>query len=58
MIIVKSDTFITHGRLATFINENNIKQANILAITDGPQGATIYFYADSETKEITHGLFS
>jgi hypothetical protein len=58
MIILKSDTFVTHGRLATFINENNIKREDILTITDGPQGCTIYFYADAEIKEITHGLFS
>jgi rRNA maturation protein Rpf1 len=58
MTILKAETFSTPGRLALFINENKIVPANILVITDGTHGPTIYFYADSEVKEITHGLFS
>jgi hypothetical protein len=58
MIIVKTDYFTTPARLALFINENNIKREDILSITDGARGFTIFFYADSETEEVTHGLFS
>jgi hypothetical protein len=58
MIIVKTDSFNTPDRLALFINENNIKRQDILTITDGPRGFTIFYYGDSETEEVTHGLFS
>jgi hypothetical protein len=58
MIIVKTDSFSTPARLALFINENNIKRQDILSITDGARGLTIFFYGDSEIEEITHGLFS
>ncbi len=58
MIILKSESFITYQRLTRFVNENNIKRGDILTITDGNQGVVIYFYADSEIKEITHGMFS
>ncbi|MDN3581447.1 hypothetical protein [Mucilaginibacter flavus] len=58
MIILKSEKFALHSRLVRFVNENNIKREDILTITDGPQSVVLYFYADSETEEITHGLFS
>jgi hypothetical protein len=58
MIIVKTDSFSTPDRLARFINENDIKREDILTITDGARGLTIFFYGDSEVEEITHGLFS
>lgn len=31
---------------------------DILSITDGARGFTIFYYGDSEVEEITHGLFS
>jgi hypothetical protein len=58
MIILKSDYFSTHARLATFINENYIKKEDILAITQDQGVFTIFFYADDAKEEITHGLFS
>jgi hypothetical protein len=58
MIILKSDYFSTHERLARFINENHIKREDILVITQIPGSFTILFYADDAVEEITHGLFS
>lgn len=58
MIVLKSDYFSTHERLTRFINENNIKREDILAITQAPSMYTIFFYGDDAVKEITHGLFS
>lgn len=57
MRILKTDIFSTNKRLARFINENNITPANILSITASAGGFAIFFYGDSETEEITHGLF-
>ncbi|MES2275474.1 MAG: hypothetical protein V4592_05600 [Bacteroidota bacterium] len=58
MIILKTDSFSSRDRLALFVNENKIKREDILSITDGPYGLTIFFYGDDATVEITHGLFS
>jgi hypothetical protein len=58
MITVKTDSFSTPARLALYINENNIKREDILSITAGTAGFTIFFYGDPEKEEITHGLFS
>lgn len=58
MIVLKSDYFSSHERLTLFINENNIKREDILAITQAPSFFTIFFYADDAVKEITHGIFS
>jgi hypothetical protein len=57
MIVVKTDIFSTNERLARYINENNIKREDILTITGSAGGFAIFFYGDSEVKEITHGLF-
>lgn len=57
MRILKTDIFSTNSRLARFINENNIIPADILAITGSACGFAIFYYGDSETEEITHGLF-
>jgi len=59
MIILKSEYFTTRDRLTRFVNENNIKRADILSITADHGGTfSIFFYADDATKEITHGMFS
>jgi hypothetical protein len=66
MIIVKSHEFssITQtasADIATFINKNNLKKEDILAITVACSGEAtltygIFYYGDSETKEITKGF--
>ncbi len=58
MIVLKSEVFVAHSRLTRYINENHIRREDIVAITDGPHGSTIYFYADDSVEEITHGMFS
>ncbi len=58
MTVLKSDYFATHERLTLFINENNIKREDILAITQSSGSFTIFFFGDPAVQEITHGLFS
>ncbi|WP_165499754.1 hypothetical protein [Pedobacter frigidisoli] len=58
MIILKSDYFSSHERLTRFINENQIKRADILVITQDSGMLIIFFYAEDTIKEITHGIFS
>jgi len=64
MIILKaqdfSGTFTASQDIATFVNKNSIKKEDIVAITvvaivETPH-YTIYYYGDSEHKEITKGL--
>ena len=66
MIIVKNQVFesFTPGAndLAKFININNIKREDIINIVglqtnSGLGGYAIFYYGDSETKEITRGFF-
>ena len=60
MIILKTQAFGDYDNLAKFVNLNNIKREDILAVTSaGPSGGThfIFYYADSEAQEITHGVF-
>lgn len=63
MVIVKSQFFSTSADVVKFININNIKREDILTITAHGNGGSnsseyaIFFYADSDTKEITRGFF-
>jgi len=66
MIIVKTQEFSNvlgaNQDIANFINKNNIKEEDIIAINEGivldaKRSYTIFFYGDSETKEITSGFF-
>ena len=65
MIIVKTQVFdsfsLGANDIAKFINVNNIKREDILSLVglpDGPLGGyAIFYYGDSETKEITPGFF-
>jgi len=59
MIILKQQIFM-HGAadLVKFVNINNIAKENILAITEEANwNYTIFYYADSESTEITKGVF-
>jgi hypothetical protein len=62
MIILKSETFGQESDVVKFVNLNNIKRENILEITATVVEPNLYryiifFYGDSETKEITRGFF-
>lgn len=62
MIILKSQTFPTAERLSNFVNDNNILQENIVVITYGTpvsvtETYTIFYYADSESKEKPRGFW-
>lgn len=66
MIIVKNQVFssFTLGAndISKFINVNNIKREDIISIVGLPDSAdlggyAIFYYGDSETKEITKGFF-
>lgn len=62
MIILKSENFAQETDLAKFVNLNNIKRENILGITASVIDTrishyVIFFYGDSDTKEITRGFF-
>ena len=48
--------------LVSFVNDNNISKENILSITQALNSLShtnyaIFYYADSETKEVTKGFF-
>lgn len=59
MIVLKSQVFNRSNQLALFVNENNIKREDILIITNvGAAHYTLFYYADSEKEEETHGFFS
>jgi len=64
MIILKAQEFIgslsATQDIATFVNKNGIKKEDIVAITvvaivETPH-YTIYYYGDSDHKEITRGF--
>jgi hypothetical protein len=50
MLILKSQSFLTHHSITVFVNKNNILRENILTITNGPgvgssEEYTIFFMA-------------
>lgn len=64
MIILKVQEFADFANVAKFVNLNNIKRENILSITSvgSPSAGSviahfIYYYADSDAQEMTHGVF-
>ena len=60
MIVLKSQKFGNAETLALFVNKNNIKREDILAITTLSHPISkqyLYYYADSETEEVTKGIF-
>ena len=57
MLVLKSQVYEHDTDIAKFVNLNNIPREHIVSITEALGGAgithyTIFFYADSEAKEI------
>lgn len=62
MMILKTNKFNYASDLVEFVIKNNIARENIIAITSGGDGIKsadnfIFFYGDSNVKELTNGLF-